>query len=226
MRCRTPFRVLIFPATVSGLADFTAHAADRKPNIIHIVSDELGYYELSCLGNPHPLPGGNRKVAMPAMPRILLFALLWTASLPAAEPVNLDQGFRHVPDADRPWTYWWRLNGNVDERTIARDLEAMKATGFGGFLLFDARGYHDDLNTWGNRLIGDAALPEEKRIARSADQSGRPWSSLGQRHGGTVVADRQTRACLLARLPHRALVAPRLEGLFPLLQRAALASGA
>ncbi len=25
----------------------------RKPNIIHIMSDELGYYELSCMGHPH-----------------------------------------------------------------------------------------------------------------------------------------------------------------------------
>ncbi|RME92607.1 MAG: N-acetylgalactosamine 6-sulfate sulfatase (GALNS), partial [Verrucomicrobia bacterium] len=28
-------------------------AADRPPNFIHLMSDELGYYELSCLGNPN-----------------------------------------------------------------------------------------------------------------------------------------------------------------------------
>jgi arylsulfatase A-like enzyme len=28
-------------------------AADDKPNIVYIVADELGYYELSCLGHPH-----------------------------------------------------------------------------------------------------------------------------------------------------------------------------
>ncbi|HUX15323.1 MAG TPA: hypothetical protein VMW52_02565, partial [Phycisphaerae bacterium] len=28
-------------------------AEPRKPNIIYIMSDELGYYELSCMGNPH-----------------------------------------------------------------------------------------------------------------------------------------------------------------------------
>jgi alpha-L-rhamnosidase len=68
-----------------------------------------------------------------------------TAWLRAADPVNLDQGFRHVPDADKPWAYWWWVNGNVDEKTITRDLEAMKQAGFGGLLMFDARGYHDDL---------------------------------------------------------------------------------
>ncbi len=63
-----------------------------------------------------------------------------------AEPLSLEQGFRRVPDADKPWVYWWWLNGNVDERTITRDLEAMRRQGIGGLLLFDARGYHDDQN--------------------------------------------------------------------------------
>ena len=27
--------------------------AAEKPNIVYIMSDELGYYELSCMGNPH-----------------------------------------------------------------------------------------------------------------------------------------------------------------------------
>jgi len=58
----------------------------------------------------------------------------------------LEQGFRAVPDNAKPWAYYWWLNGNVDERTITRDLEAMKQVGFGGMLMFDARGYHDDVN--------------------------------------------------------------------------------
>lgn len=57
---------------------------------------------------------------------------------------SLEQGFREVPRSARPWVYWWWLNGNVDEPTIQRDLEAMARIGIGGFLLFDARGYHDD----------------------------------------------------------------------------------
>ncbi len=61
-------------------------------------------------------------------------------------PVALEQGFRSVPNTDRPWVYWWWLNGNVDEPTITRDLEAMRQQGIGGLLMFDARGYHDDQN--------------------------------------------------------------------------------
>ena len=77
----------------------------------------------------------------------LAIVLIWgaTAWTRGADPVSLDQGFRNVPDADKPWAYWWWVNGNVDEKTITRDLEAMKQAGFGGLLMFDARGYHDDL---------------------------------------------------------------------------------
>jgi hypothetical protein len=66
-----------------------------------------------------------------------------TAAPLRAADVPLDDGFRTVPDADKPWAYWWWLKGNVDEASITRDLEAMKRTGFGGLLMFDARGYHE-----------------------------------------------------------------------------------
>lgn len=72
-----------------------------------------------------------------------VFLLFVVASAPAS-PNNLEHGFRSVPEAAKPWAYYWWLNGNVDERTIRRDLQAMKHAGFGGLLLFDARGYHDD----------------------------------------------------------------------------------
>ena len=44
--------LLLFTCTVLSLQAATAIAADR-PNIIYIMADELGYYELSCLGHPH-----------------------------------------------------------------------------------------------------------------------------------------------------------------------------
>ena len=65
------------------------------------------------------------------------------ASSFSAETVGLEQGFRNVPDGDKPWVYYLWVAGNVDERTISRDLEAMKEQGIGGLLLFDARGYHE-----------------------------------------------------------------------------------
>ncbi len=63
--------------------------------------------------------------------------------LGAASQAELERDFRQPPDTAKPWAYWWWLNGNVSEASITRDLEAMKRQGFGGLLMFDARGYHD-----------------------------------------------------------------------------------
>ena len=43
-------RLIAFALT---LACSTAALAADKPNIVYIMADELGYYELSCMGNPH-----------------------------------------------------------------------------------------------------------------------------------------------------------------------------
>ena len=63
----------------------------------------------------------------------------------AAESPNLEPGFRSPPDAARPWAYWWWVAGNVTEQSIQRDLTEAKKKGIGGLLMFDARGYHDDI---------------------------------------------------------------------------------
>jgi len=53
----------------AGLMAATSHAASaperqRKPNFVYLMSDELGYYELSCMGNPHfRTPNVDRMVA-------------------------------------------------------------------------------------------------------------------------------------------------------------------
>ena len=50
-----------------------------------------------------------------------------------------------APNRDaQPWCYWWWQNGNATKESITADLESMKALGFGGTLLSDSRGYHDD----------------------------------------------------------------------------------
>jgi hypothetical protein len=77
-----------------------------------------------------------------ALARVCALAVAGLGLTAGAEP--LEQGFQDVPMAERPWVYWWWLNGNVDKRTIRNDLEAMKRVGVGGLLMFDARGYHDD----------------------------------------------------------------------------------
>ncbi len=63
----------------------------------------------------------------------------------AAEPAptpSLEQGFRALPPAARPHTYWLWLNGYVHLPTAADELKAMKEAGLGGVLLFEmgARG--------------------------------------------------------------------------------------
>jgi hypothetical protein len=52
----------------------------------------------------------------------------------------LDEGFRNPPDAAKPWTYWWWLNGYVTREGIVRDLEEMKRQGIAGVLVFNAGG--------------------------------------------------------------------------------------
>jgi len=52
--------------------------------------------------------------------------------------------FAKPDDGVKPWCYWWWVNGNVDKETMTADLEDMKKIGFGGCLMFDARGYWDD----------------------------------------------------------------------------------
>ena len=54
---------------------------------------------------------------------------------------DMEQAFASPPKSCRPWAYWWWLNANVTETSITRDLEAMAAQGFGGFLLFDVTAY-------------------------------------------------------------------------------------
>ena len=64
---------------------------------------------------------------------VIMFKILLLASL--------FSDFLNPPTASRPWCYWYWVNGNIDEPTITRDLEAMKHVGFGGLLLLDPRGY-------------------------------------------------------------------------------------
>jgi len=54
---RRSFLKQLAGAGALAAAGCRTHAAERggrrKPNIVYIMSDELGYYELSCMGHPH-----------------------------------------------------------------------------------------------------------------------------------------------------------------------------
>jgi hypothetical protein len=64
----------------------------------------------------------------------------------AAQTDELAQGFNNPPNSARLRAYWWWLNGNVTKAAITRDLEEMKAKGFGGALICDAGGAEQDGN--------------------------------------------------------------------------------
>lgn len=59
----------------------------------------------------------------------------------AAEPTQdlaaLAREFAAPPDASRPHTLWHWMNGHVTKAGITKDLEAMKAAGLGGFLMWN-----------------------------------------------------------------------------------------
>ena len=71
---------------------------------------------------------------------LALLAALAVPIVSAPAHDTLLDGFRDPPPAARTRCYWWWLNGNTDEQTITRDLEEMKAKGYGGALLVDADG--------------------------------------------------------------------------------------
>jgi hypothetical protein len=80
---------------------------------------------------------------------------------------DLSRGFADPPPSAQTRAFWWWLNGNVTKPAITRDLEEMKAKGFGGVLLFDAGGAEQD----GNRQVpaGPAFLsPEWRELFRHA----------------------------------------------------------
>lgn len=56
----------------------------------------------------------------------------------SVEISQLEKGFLGPPGESRLRCYWWWLNSLVTKESITRDLEEMKAKGYGGALIFDA----------------------------------------------------------------------------------------
>ncbi|HTI11728.1 MAG TPA: glycosyl hydrolase [Puia sp.] len=49
--------------------------------------------------------------------------------------LDLEKGFRHPPDAAKPWVFWYWMQGAVSKEGIRADLQAMKEQGIGGAYL-------------------------------------------------------------------------------------------
>jgi hypothetical protein len=67
----------------------------------------------------------------------ILIALLVAAVARAQAPDPVEMGFRNPPDAALPRTWWHWTMSNVTEDGITKDLEWMKRSGIGGFMLAD-----------------------------------------------------------------------------------------
>ena len=74
------------------------------------------------------------------------FLFILTLLQSAAAAASLEEVWQNPPVESRLRAYWWWLNGNVTRESITRDLEQMKAKGFGGAVLIDAGGASQEGN--------------------------------------------------------------------------------
>ncbi|MBN2207544.1 MAG: hypothetical protein JW742_09080, partial [Candidatus Aminicenantes bacterium] len=80
----------------------------------------------------NPMRGSRKPWARP-----VVAGLLMTVSLGAQDTArNLEKTFLDPPDAARPRVLWMWMGSNVSKAGITRDLEALKAAGFGGATMF------------------------------------------------------------------------------------------
>src|ERR1043165_2736917 len=78
--------------------------------------------------------------------KIRISFLILLVALVQAKAASLEEGWQNPPTEARLRAYWWWLNGNVTKEAITRDLEQMKAKGFGGAIITDADGSSQDGN--------------------------------------------------------------------------------
>ena len=106
----------------------------------------------------------------------------------------LENDWNNPPSDARLRAYWWWLNGNVTSNAITRDLEEMKAKGFGGALICDADGASQDGNDkvpHGPTFFSPAWRALFKHTLREADRLGLEMSlniQSGWNLGGPMVA--------------------------------------
>jgi hypothetical protein len=119
----------------------------------------------------------------------LLFVLIQTACLAG----TLEQDFANPPRDARLRAYWWWINGNVTREAITRDLEQMKAKGFGGALICDADGSSQEGNDrapHGPTFFSPEWRELYKHTLREADRLGLEMSlniQSGWNLGGPMV---------------------------------------
>jgi len=121
----------------------------------------------------------------------LAVALALAAAVTSAS--TLEQDFNSPPRDARLRAYWWWINGNVTREAITRDLEEMKAKGFGGALICDADGSSQEGNDrapHGPTFFSPEWRELYKHTLREADRLGLEMSlniQSGWNLGGPMV---------------------------------------
>jgi len=111
--------------------------------------------------------------------------LLFLAFSASGGPADaLKESFMNPPDSAKPHTWWHWVNGNVSRPGITKDLEAMKAVGIGGFILFDASVLIPagpvGFNTEKDHELRSFAIAEADRLGLEAGfNNASGWSSTG-----------------------------------------------
>ena len=73
----TPTVLLLAPLAALLIASVTTDAADQRPNILHILADDLGWTALSCYG--------NKDVATPNLDRLAAQGMRFTEAYADAQ---------------------------------------------------------------------------------------------------------------------------------------------
>ena len=106
---------------------------------------------------------------------------------------QLKQEFQSPPNSAKIRAYWWWLNSSVTKDCITQDLEAMKANGYGGAIIFDAgsSNYNVALKTEaGPAFLSDEWLDLFAHAVKEADRLGMELSinvQSGWNPGGPSV---------------------------------------
>ena len=126
---------------------------------------------------------------------VLLIAIAVALNPAASVHASALEADWEIPPQDaRIRAFWWWINGNVTKEAITRDLEQMKAKGFGGALICDADGSAQDGNDrapHGPTFFSAEWRELFKHTLREADRLGLEMSlniQSGWNLGGPMVA--------------------------------------
>ena len=146
------------------------------------------------------------EIANLPMARFTIVALLLLVSPGGApiegQPRGPTAGWPAVSNETRPWTRWWWLGSALDPATITRELESLRAAGFGGVELtpiYGVRGHESEFvpylsDAWMNLL--EHTLREARRLGLGVDLA----TGTGWPFGGPWVGENDAARGLLFRM--------------------------